>query len=123
MDLAPADTAVAPAQSTAEPSPSLDLAGGLVASLALELARGLRELAVCGAITDTTQAHGADLLKQLFFLRQECTDAAGFDRAAQAHGAAAMRARMGVDVTDETITELVGAAFDLLGKVRRAVVN
>ena len=124
MDLVAADIAVAPAQSTtAAPSPSFDLAGALVAHLAVQLARGLREVAMCGAIGDTTQARGAALLKQLFSLRQESTDAAAFDRSARAHGAELMRACMRTDVSDQTINELVQEVFALLARVRRTVVN
>jgi len=123
----PVDTdIVAPARpTTADPSPlsPFDLAGVLVATLAVELARGLREVAVRGAITDATQARGGDLLRQLFFLRQECPDAVEFDRSARAHGAELMRACARADVTDQTISELVQAVFDLLTKVVRAVVN
>jgi hypothetical protein len=64
VDIAPV-TAQAPASTpTAEqPSPlsPLDLAGALVATLAVELARGLREVATAGAISDRTQARGGDL--------------------------------------------------------------
>lgn len=123
MDLSPTNITLAPARSTAEPSPSIEHhVGELVAQAAATLAAGLREKSR-GKLSLRTKMAGGDLIVELFKLRQMMVADWPFDSIAREHGTAALREACGSEVNAATIDELVEAVMDILRNVVRKAVN
>jgi hypothetical protein len=115
-------------------SPSLaELIGEVVAAAVAVIAVGLDERGN-GGLRPKTKLTGADLITQLFALRQACAGELDFDVTAREYGKRAVAARYTAakrelpdapqgELTDVMLDELVSWPLDILAGVVRATVN
>src|SRR5262245_9459507 len=121
MHPAPVATALAPAPSKADITPTLEhRIGALVATASIAIAEALEERRH-GALSPRTRQRGGDLICELVRLRQFLiADLPDFDRVAREHGVAMLRA---ADVSLATAGVLVDEVLDLMHKVTRIALN
>src|SRR5262245_29460221 len=116
------------------PAPSMaELIGELVAAAVAVIAVGLDERA-SGGLRPKTKLTGADLITQLYALRQACAGELDFDAVAREYGKRAIAARYAAlkrslpdvpqaELTDAMLNELVSWPLDILAGVVRSQLN
>jgi hypothetical protein len=103
------------------------LIGELIAATACLFAQGLGECwargKMNGQMSADTKEQGSVLIAGLLELRNGTAGELDFNAVARLHGARVLKDRYGQDISDKTISSLINAALEILGRIVRARLN